>query len=64
MGGSTVVNNAVSFDLPPQVLERWNDPQLYDSGLDTNQLMASFARVRSLSGYSRKTTRISIGSAR
>ena len=48
VGGSTVVNNAVSFDLPPQVLERWNDPQLYDSGLDTNQLMASFARVRQL----------------
>jgi choline dehydrogenase-like flavoprotein len=48
VGGSTVVNNAVSFDLPPQVLERWNDPQLYDSGLDTNQLVASFARVRQL----------------
>ena len=38
----TVVNNAVSFDLPLQVLEPLNDPQLYDSGLDTNQLMASF----------------------
>jgi choline dehydrogenase-like flavoprotein len=48
VGGSTVVNNAVAFDLPPQVLERWNDPQLYDSGFDTNQLMASFARVRQL----------------
>jgi choline dehydrogenase-like flavoprotein len=48
VGGSTVVNNAVSFELPPQVLERWNDPQLYNSGLDTHQLMESFARVRQL----------------
>jgi choline dehydrogenase-like flavoprotein len=48
VGGTTVVNNAVAFDLPQDVLDRWNDPQLYDAGLDAEQLMASFARVRRL----------------
>ena len=34
VGGSTVVNNAVCFDLPKHVLERWNDPDGLNAGLD------------------------------
>ena len=26
VGGSTVVNNAICFDPPPDVLEYWNEP--------------------------------------
>lgn len=50
VGGSTVVNNAVCFDLPPAVLDRWNDPAGYDAGLDERALAESFARVRELIG--------------
>jgi choline dehydrogenase-like flavoprotein len=43
VGGSTVVNNAVCFDLPDEVLERWTGR---GAGLDPAGLAASFARVR------------------
>lgn len=45
VGGSTVVNNAVCFDLPDDVLRRWLGPEL-EAGLDTDRLGAAFARVR------------------
>lgn len=45
VGGSTVVNNAVCFDLPPEVLSHWNGRQL-DAGLDEARLGDSFERVR------------------
>lgn len=48
VGGSTVINNAVSFDLPADVLHRWNDPQLLNAGLDEKRLAASFRYVREL----------------
>ncbi len=51
VGGTTVINNAVCFDLPADVFERWNDPQLYDSGLDKEKLFGesgSFSRIRTL----------------
>lgn len=44
VGGSTVVNNAVCFDLPDSVLDRWNGER--DAGLDRDRLRASFARLR------------------
>jgi choline dehydrogenase-like flavoprotein len=44
VGGSTVVNNAVCFDIPDGVLERWNGER--DAGLDERRLRESFARVR------------------
>jgi choline dehydrogenase-like flavoprotein len=45
VGGSTVVNNAVCFDIPPDVLQHWNGPEL-DAGLDERRLGDSFAEVR------------------
>jgi choline dehydrogenase-like flavoprotein len=44
VGGSTVVNNAVCFDLPPEVLAAWNED---GAGLPEN-LDDSFAAVRTL----------------
>ena len=40
VGGSTVVNNAVCFDLPPHVLERWNDEDGLNAGLDASEAAA------------------------
>jgi choline dehydrogenase-like flavoprotein len=45
VGGSTVVNNAVCFDIPPEVLSHWNGPE-HLAGLDEQRLGESFARVR------------------
>ncbi len=42
VGGSTVVNNAVSFPLPDEVFERWNDPDGTDAGLGKERLDRSF----------------------
>jgi choline dehydrogenase-like flavoprotein len=46
VGGSTVVNNAVCFDLPDHVLERWLDPRGLNAGLDPDRLRAAFTHVR------------------
>jgi choline dehydrogenase-like flavoprotein len=46
VGGSTVVNNAVCFELPEHVLERWNDGNGLDAGLDEAEMAAAFARLR------------------
>ena len=46
VGGTTVVNNAVCFDLPRRVLERWNDADGLDAGLDPAALGRSFAHLR------------------
>jgi len=53
VGGSTVVNNAVCFDLPEHVRERWNDVPLR-AGLDLGRLQKSFEHVRSLIGVERQ----------
>ena len=45
VGGSTVVNNAVSFEPPEPVLARWNDPAVHAAGLDLPRLRASAAEV-------------------
>ena len=44
VGGSTVVNNAVCFDLPPSVLDRWLDR--HAAGLDPARLALAFQRIR------------------
>jgi choline dehydrogenase-like flavoprotein len=46
VGGSTVVNNAVCLDIPPRALERWNDPDGLDAGLDEERFTKSFKRLR------------------
>jgi choline dehydrogenase-like flavoprotein len=45
VGGSTVVNNAVCFDLPDDVLGRWNGSK-HGAGLNEAKLDESFASVR------------------
>jgi choline dehydrogenase-like flavoprotein len=47
VGGSTVVNNAVCFDLPRDVCTRWNGAE-HDAGLDEAELYRSFEAVRQL----------------
>ncbi len=49
VGGSTVVNNAICFDMPDHVLEQWNGSGL-DAGLDPAAVRQSFATVRKLIG--------------
>lgn len=53
VGGSTVVNNAVCFDLPDRVRDRWNDAPL-NAGLDPERLRESFRHVRGLVGVERQ----------
>lgn len=53
VGGTTVINNAVCFDLPEDVLDKWNEPQLFDAGLNVTSLFGqngSFKKVRNLMG--------------
>jgi choline dehydrogenase-like flavoprotein len=45
VGGSTVVNNAVCFDLPDDVLRLWNGSK-HGAGLNEAKLAESFASVR------------------
>jgi choline dehydrogenase-like flavoprotein len=45
VGGSTVVNNAVCFNLPDDVLKRWNGSK-YEAGLDERRLREAFGDVR------------------
>jgi choline dehydrogenase-like flavoprotein len=42
VGGSTVVNNAVCYDIPAHTLRRWNDPDGLDANLDAQRLGQSF----------------------
>jgi choline dehydrogenase-like flavoprotein len=46
VGGSTVVNNAVCYDIPPHALSRWNDSDGLDAGLDEERFAKSFKRLR------------------
>ena len=57
VGGTTVVNNAVCFDLPDHVLERWNDGNGLDAGLDEADLAAAFERLRDFMPIKRMTSR-------
>lgn len=54
VGGTTVVNNAVCFDIPDKVLDRWNDPASLNAGLDVDRLRQSFRDVRSFVGVERQ----------
>jgi choline dehydrogenase-like flavoprotein len=54
VGGTTVVNNAVCFDLPHEVLTKWNDAQTLDAGLDPARVWESFKYVRARVGVERQ----------
>jgi choline dehydrogenase-like flavoprotein len=49
VGGSSVVNNAVCFDTPKTVLDRWNDSGI-DAGLDLNRYAQCNKRVNEMIG--------------
>jgi choline dehydrogenase-like flavoprotein len=46
VGGSTVINNAVCYDIPPRTLDRWNDPDGLDAGIDAERFAKSFEDLR------------------
>ncbi len=48
VGGSSVVNNAVCFDTPDSVLDKWNDRNGIDAGLDLLRYKQSNLRVNKL----------------
>ena len=50
VGGSTVVNNAVCFKMPEEVLDRWNDPNGLNVGLDRRGVLASMDRAWEMIG--------------
>jgi choline dehydrogenase-like flavoprotein len=52
VGGSTVVNNAVCFDLPMEVLDRWNDTQGLNAGLNKTDIVNSMTKIREMIGVS------------
>ena len=45
VGGSTVVNNAVCFRMPEQVLDKWNDPTGISAGMDKKKVLESEDKV-------------------
>ena len=57
VGGSTVVNNAVCFELPDHVLDRWNDPDGLNAGLDETGVATAFERLREFVPIGRMTSR-------
>jgi hypothetical protein len=48
VGGSTVVNNGVCFDPPADVLARWFDSSIQDSGIPPERLADALATTRHL----------------
>lgn len=50
VGGSTVVNNAVCFDLPNAKLDEWNDERGLNAGLDAQTVKNSMQYVNTLMG--------------
>lgn len=50
VGGTTVINNAVCFTMPEEVLARWNDKDSIDARLDESRVWKSFQEVSHLVG--------------
>lgn len=46
VGGTTVVNNAVCFDMPDYILNQWNDKGGINANLDEQRIWKSFHDVR------------------
>jgi len=53
VGGSSVVNNAVCFDTPHAVLDRWNDTNGIDAGLDLARYIQCNKNVNEMIGVHR-----------
>lgn len=56
VGGSSVVNNAVCFDTPDHVLDRWNDKRGLNAGLDLKRYKHSAERVHQHIGIRQMTS--------
>jgi choline dehydrogenase-like flavoprotein len=56
VGGSSVVNNAVCFDTPDYVLDRWNDGNGLNAGIDLNRYKQCNATVNSMIGVQKVPT--------
>ena len=56
VGGSSVVNNAVCFDTPQAVLDRWNDSNGIDAGLDLNRYVQCNKKVNEMIGVRKVDT--------
>jgi len=56
VGGSSVVNNAVCFDTPDHVLQRWNDRHGLNAGLDLKRYKQSGQRIHEHIGIRPMTT--------
>lgn len=50
VGGSSVVNNAVCFDTPDNVLDRWNDSEGLNAGIDLARYKSCNAKVNQMVG--------------
>ncbi|MFY9558337.1 MAG: GMC family oxidoreductase [Blastocatellia bacterium] len=50
VGGSTVINNAVCFRMPEEVLARWNDSDSLNACLDEKRISEAFEAVSCLIG--------------
>ncbi|MDP4236279.1 MAG: GMC family oxidoreductase N-terminal domain-containing protein [Bacteroidota bacterium] len=48
VGGTTVINNAVCFDMPDYILDQWNDKEGINANLDANRVWKSFSDVRNI----------------
>ncbi len=55
VGGSTVVNNAVCFEIPERVLRRWNEE--HAAGLDPDRVADCFTALRQQLQITRQPTR-------
>lgn len=48
VGGSGEISNAVCFDTPENVLDRWNDKQGFDAGIDIQRYMHCMKKVNTV----------------
>ncbi|MEO6722778.1 MAG: GMC family oxidoreductase [Ferruginibacter sp.] len=55
VGGSSVVNNAVCFDTPNNVLDRWNDLNGLNAGLDLDRYKLSNQKINQQIGIRKMT---------
>ena len=46
VGGSTVVNNGVCFDPPPNIIKQWNQIRGQNAGIDEKELNKSVAHIK------------------
>ena len=61
VGGSTVVNNAVCFKMPPEVLAKWNDSGSLNACLDEKRIWDSFEAVSKLIGVEAQNKNLNEG---